>query len=408
MKHLLSERLSSIKPSPSSSANARVGQLRAQGHDIVNLTIGEPDFDTPEHIKQAAVAAMNAGDTHYTPTPGTVQLREAIVEKLQRDNGLTYGVDEIVVGCGGKHVVFHALAATLNPGDEVIIPAPYWVSYPDLVVLHGAQPVIVTGEPHNGLKISAEQLASSITPRTKWVILNSPNNPTGSVYSESELLALARVLEDYPQVLVMADEIYEHFVFGEARHTSIVKVAPQLKARTLIVNGASKGYAMTGWRIGFGAGPAELIQAIVKLLTQTTSCPSSVSQAAAVAAFTGDQAPVAAMSAAYAQRCKVIVEELTDIPGLGFDVPQGAFYVYADVSGAIGKITPQGQRVARDSDLVEHLAEVGGVATVTGAAFGLSPYLRISFAGDEQSIREGCRRIRRTLSALQENDGQQL
>ncbi|GFZ62819.1 aminotransferase [Pseudomonas amygdali pv. eriobotryae] len=400
MEHLLSERLAAINPSPSAAANALVTQLRAAGHDIVNLTIGEPDFDTPEHINQAASDAIRRGDTHYTPTPGTVGLRQAVIEKLARDNGLEYRLDEVVIGCGGKHVIFHALAATLNPGDEVIIPAPYWVSYPDLVKLHGAQPVIVVGEKDNCLKMSAAQLAQSITPRTKWVILNSPNNPTGSVYSEAELAALAEVLENYPNVLVMADEIYEHFVFDGVTHTSLVKVAPQLKDRTLIVNGASKGYAMTGWRIGFGAGPGKLIQSIVKLLSQTTSCPSSVSQAAAVAAFAGDQAPVKAMAESYALRRAQIVEGLSGIKGLAFDVPEGAFYVYADVSGAIGLETPQGKVVENDTDLVRYLVEYGGVATVTGSAFGLSPYIRISFAGDEIAIREGCRRIKKSMSEL--------
>jgi aspartate aminotransferase len=396
----LSERVLGIQPSPSIAANALVSELRAQGRDIINFTVGEPDFDTPEHILQAASAAMRNGDTHYTATTGTLALRRAICAKLERDNGLTYGLDEVVAGCGGKHIIYHALAATLNHGDEVIVHTPYWVSYPDIARLNDATPVIIAGDESSAFKLSPQALEQAITPRSKWLILNSPNNPSGAVYTEAELLALAAVLRRHPHVLIMADEIYEQFVYDAARHVSLARLAPDLKARTLIVNGASKGYAMTGWRLGFGAGPAWLIAAIGKLLSQTTTCPSSISQAAAVAAFAGDQAPIGAMREVYQQRRDYMLERLASIPDLRFTPPQGAFYVFANVGALLGKSSPDGTLIASDSDLVAYLLKVHGLATVSGAAYGMSPYIRLSFASALEVIEEGCRRLREACQEL--------
>jgi aspartate aminotransferase len=396
----LSDRVLGIKPSPSIAANALVTELRAQGRDIVNFTVGEPDFDTPQHILQAANIAMHGGDTHYTATTGTLALRQAICHKLERDNGLAYGLDEVVAGCGGKHIIYHALAATLNRGDEVIVHTPYWVSYPDIARLNDATPVIIAGDESTGFKLSPDALEQAITPRSKWVILNTPNNPSGAVYNESELLALAGVLRRHPHVLIMADEIYEQFVYGDARHVSLTRLAPDLKGRTLIVNGASKGYAMTGWRLGFGAGPAWLIAAIAKLLSQTTTCPSSISQAAAVAAFIGDQAPIAAMRENYQHRRDRIVELLKPIDGLSFTPPDGAFYVFANVSGLMGKRTENGEVIQTDSELVSFLLKEHGLATVSGAAYGMSPYIRLSFASSLDVIEEGCRRLKEACQRL--------
>lgn len=396
----LSARVLSIQPSPSIAANALVTELRAQGRDIVNFTVGEPDFDTPAHILHAANVAMHNGDTHYTPTSGTLALRQAIVEKLERDNGLRYGLDEVVAGSGGKHIIYHALAATLNVGDEVIVHAPYWVSYPDIARLNDATPVIIPGDESTGFKLTAEALERVITPRSKWVILNTPNNPSGAVYSRTELQDLATVLRRHPQVLVMADEIYEHFVYEGARHLSIVSVAQDLKNRTLIINGASKGYAMTGWRLGFAAGPRVLVAAISKLISQTTTCPSSVSQAAAVAAFAGDQSPIGEMREIYTQRRQRMLERLSGIRGLRCVPPQGAFYIFANVSGLIGTATPDGRRITSDSDLVAYLLQEGNVATVSGEAYGMSPYLRLSFASSMDTIDDGCRRIAQACAQL--------
>lgn len=396
----VSQRLRSIKPSPSIAANELVTQLRAGGLDIINFTIGEPDFDTPDHIIKATIEALKNSETHYTPAAGTVALRKAVCEKLNRDNGLHYALNEIVCGSGGKHIIFHAFASTLDKNDEVIIHAPYWVSYPDLAILNEGTPVIIEGHESNDFKLTAEQLEESITANTRWVVLNYPNNPTGAVYSANELMALAEVLRKYPDVLIMLDEIYEHFVYEGSEHLSLAAVAPDLKERILIINGASKGYAMTGWRLGFGAGPQWLVSAITKLISQTTTCPSSVSQAAAVAAFAGDQQPVKDMLAVYTSRRKRIVELLSDVPGIRFNPPAGAFYLFINVAGLIGKVKPNGQRIASDDDVVEYFLRDAGVATVTGKAYGLSPYLRISFASSVEVIEEGCRRLKTAIKLL--------
>ncbi|OPG72132.1 aspartate aminotransferase [Pseudomonas ogarae] len=399
-KSFLSQRVLGIEPSPSIAANALVTQLRDQGKDIINFTIGEPDLDTPDHILDAAHRAMANGDTHYTNTNGTLALRKAIVQKLQRDNGVSYSIDEVIAGCGGKHIIYHALAATLNLGDEVIVHTPYWVSYPDIARLNDATPVIIPGNESNGFKLTPEELDAAITPNTKWIILNTPNNPSGAVYKEAELVALAAVLRKYPHVLIMSDEIYEHFVYGDAKHISFVKAAPDLKERTLILNGASKGYAMTGWRLGFGAGPKFLIAAIAKLLSQTTTCPSSISQAAAVAAFAGDQSPIAHMREIYIERRQRMLDLLKDVKGVSCTPPDGAFYVYANVSGLIGRKTPSGKLIETDTDLVNFLLEDEGVATVGGAAYGMSPYVRLSFASAMNVIEEGCKRFQRACEKL--------
>ncbi|MNM33363.1 Aspartate aminotransferase [compost metagenome] len=399
-QNFLSQRVLGIEPSPSIAANALVNQLRAQGKDIVNFTIGEPDLDTPEHILEAARVAMSNGDTHYTNTNGTLALREAIVKKLSRDNDVHYALDEVIAGCGGKHIIYHALAATLNAGDEVVVHTPYWVSYPDIAKLNDATPVIIPGNESNGFKLTPGELDAAITPNTKWVILNTPNNPSGAVYTEAELSSLAVVLRKYPHVLIMSDEIYEHFVYGDAKHVSFVKAAPDLKERTLILNGASKGYAMTGWRLGFGAGPKFLIAAIAKLLSQTTTCPSSISQAAAVAAFAGDQSPIAHMREIYIERRQRMLDLLKDVKGVSCTPPDGAFYVYANVSKLIGLKTPAGKVIESDSDLVSFLLEEEGVATVSGAAYGMSPYVRLSFASAMDVIEEGCLRFKRACNKL--------
>lgn len=398
--NFISQRLQMIKPSPSIAANDLVNKLRLEGKDIINFTIGEPDFDTPEHIIQAAIAAMRKGDTHYTNAAGTLAVRQAISEKLKRDNKLDYGTNEIICGSGGKPLIFHAFAATLDEKDEVIIHAPYWVSYPDLANLNEATPVILEGNQSNGFKLTADILTSSINEKTRWVILNYPNNPTGAVYSQKELEELAEVLRKHPQVLIMLDEIYEFFVYDDNKHISLAQIAPDLRDRILIINGASKGYAMTGWRIGYAAGPEWLIKAMTKLISQTTTCPCSVSQAAAVAAFSGDQKPIYEMLEIYKTRREYVVNLLNQIPGLKFSPPQGAFYVFANVSELIGKTTPLGQVIQSDADLVEYLLREGGVATVGGQAYGMSPFIRLSFASSIEVIEEGCHRIRNALAEL--------
>jgi aspartate aminotransferase len=396
----LSERITRIKPSPSMAAKALVDKLRAEGRDIIDFTIGEPDLPTPAHVITAAADAMQRGETRYTGASGTPLLRKTIVEKLRRDNGLEYGPENIVVGSGGKHVIFHAFAVSLNPGDEVIIHAPYWVSYPDMVVVNDGVPVIVAGTEQEGFKLTAESLEAAITPRTKWLVLNTPNNPTGAVYTEGELAALGTVLDRHPHVWVMSDEIYEHFVYNDATHVSPVKAIPAIKDRSLVINGASKGYSMTGFRLGFGAGPAALVNAITKLITQTTTCPSSVSQAAAVAAFGGSQEKPREHGHIFEARGKLMAELLGDVPGISVKAPQGAFYLYPCVAGLIGKLTPSGQTLNSDLEVVQFLIEAAGVATLDGSAYGVAPYLRFSFATSEQNIREGCNRIRRACSEL--------
>lgn len=396
----IAARVRRIKPSPSTSAADRANELRRQGKSIVNLVVGEPDFDTPAHIRQAAAAAIERGATRYTLMAGTVELREAIVAKLERENGLRYAMNEIIATSGAKSAIYNAFAITLEPGDEVIIPAPYWVSYPDMVLACEGTPVTVACPEANGFKLTPAQLEAAITPRTRWLLINSPSNPTGASYTAAEYRALAEVLERHPHVMVMTDEIYEHIRFGGKPLPHILGVAPALRDRTLIVNGVSKTYAMTGWRIGYAAGPVDLIKALDTLLSQSTGNCCSVSQAAAAAALNGDQGFVAESVAVYRQRRDRTLALVNDIPGLGCATPPGAFYLYINCGGLIGKTTPEGKRLDEDGDVVMYLLESEGVAVVAGTAYGLSPYFRLSIATSIETLEEGCKRIARAVAAL--------
>lgn len=400
MSNELAQRLAVVKPSPSMAAKVKVESLRAEGRTIVDFSIGEPDFPTPPHIVQAGVNALMAGQTKYTGSAGIPTLRQAIADKLQRENGLEYEAEHIVVGCGAKHVIYNALAATVNDGDEVVIPAPYWVSYPDMVALHGGRPVVVQCGEASGFKLDAAALEQAITPRTRWVILNSPNNPTGAIYSRSELAALAAVLLRHPHVWVMTDEIYEHFTFGAARHVSIATVAPELQERTLLVNGMSKAYAMTGWRIGYGAGPLHLIKAITLLLTQSVSCAASMAQVAAVAALNGPQECVVRAGQEYELRRDRMLELLARVPGLRCPRPDGAFYIFVSIDGLLGARTASGKSLATDLDVQLYLLEEAGVATIDGSSYGMPSYLRLSFATSINQIDVGCAAIAKAVSSL--------
>lgn len=396
----IAERVRRIKPSPSTSAADRANELRRAGKSIVNLVVGEPDFDTPAHIRQAAAAAIENGATRYTLMAGTVELRQAIVAKLERENGLRYEMNEIIATSGAKSAIFSALSITLQPGDEVIIPAPYWVSYPDMVLASDGVPVTVACPESAGFKLTPAQLAAAITPRTRWLLLNSPSNPTGASYTAAEYRALADVLVRHPQVLVMTDDIYEHIRFDGQRTPHLLNVAPELRDRTLAINGVSKTYAMTGWRIGWVAGPRDLVQALDTLLSQSTGNCCSVSQAAAAAALNGEQHFVAESVAIYKQRRDRTLAQINTIPGLSCGAPDGAFYLYVNCAGLIGKSTAQGQRLATDGDVVMYLLEQVGVAVVAGTAYGLSPYFRLSIATSIDNLDEGCRRIAQAVAAL--------
>ena len=396
----IASRIRRIKPSPSTAAADRANELRRQGKSIVNLVVGEPDFDTPLHIRQAAAAAMDAGATRYTPMAGTLELRRAIIAKLARENGLSYAPNEIIATNGAKSAIFTALSATLDPGDEVIVPAPYWVSYPDMVLANEGVPVVVAGDEERGFRLSPDQLEAAITPRTRWVLLNAPANPSGASYAADAYRGLAAVLAAHPQVLVMTDDIYEHIRFdgGDAPH--LLAAAPELRHRTLAINGVSKTYAMTGWRIGWAAGPAELIKAMETLLSQSAGNCCSISQAAAVAALNGDQSFVGESVAIYRERRDRTAAALGAIPGLTCRLPEGAFYLYVNCQGLLGKTTPDGQRLTSDGDVVMYLLDHAGVATVAGAAYGLSPYFRLSIATGMDILMEGTRRIRDAVGEL--------
>ncbi len=400
MTQLLATRLDSVKPSPSMAAKAHVDALRAAGRTIIDFTIGEPDFPTPAHIITAGVQALNSGDTRYTGSAGTPALRNAIATKLARENALVYTPEQIVVGTGAKHVIFTALAATVNEGDEVIVPAPYWVSYPDMVAIHGGKPVIVTADERCAFKLVPQALEHAITPRTRWLILNTPNNPTGAVYSADELKALCEVLRRHPHVWLMTDEIYEHFVYGDARHVSALAVAPELASRTLIVNGHSKAYAMTGWRIGYGAGPLDLIKAMTLLLTQSTSCAAAMSQTAAVTALEGPQDCVRDARRLFEDRRNRMVYLLSRIQGIRCERPDGACYVFASVAGLIGAKTPQGKLLCNDVDVMMYFSDVAGVASIDGTSYGLPAHLRLSFATAIEQIDAGCAVLAKAVEAL--------
>ena len=397
---ILSSSLARIKPSPTIAVTNLARELQAQGRDVIGLGAGEPDFDTPEHIQEAAIAAIRGGHTRYTAVDGTPALKQAIVGKFKRENGIEYRTDEITVGTGGKQVLYNALMATLEPGDEVVIPAPYWVSYPDMTLLAGGTPVFVSCPEQTGFKLRPEDLDEAITPKTKWVMLNSPNNPTGAAYTEAEIKALTEVLLRHPHVWLLTDDMYEHLVYDGFRFTTPVQVEPRLKDRTLTVNGVSKAYAMTGWRIGYAGGPKELIRAMGIIQSQSTSNPSSVSQAAAVAALNGDLGFLAERNAVYRQRRDLVVDQLNRAPGLRCHRPEGAFYVYPSCAGVIGRTTAKGVRLGTSADFAAALLEDEGVAVVHGTAFGLDPYFRISYATSTQLLEEACRRIIRFCEGL--------
>jgi len=401
MSNELADRLDAVKPSPSMAAKVKVDALRAAGRTIIDFSIGEPDFPTPAHIVKAGIDAMLSGQTKYTASAGILPLRKAIAEKLARENGLTYSPDQIVVGCGAKHVIYNALAATVNDGDEVIVPAPYWVSYPDMVLLHGGRPVIVRCDERVGFKLSAAALEAAITPRTRWLVLNSPNNPTGSLYSRAELEALAAVLLRHPHVWILTDEIYEHFAYGGARHVSLIAVEPRLQERSLVVNGMSKTYAMTGWRVGYGAGPLHLAKAMTLLLTQSVSCATSISQVAAVTALQGPQEGVAEAVRLFQSRGERMAELLNGITGIHCGRPQGAFYVFPSVAGLTGARTSSGKTLQNDLDVTLFFLDEAGVATIDGSSYGMPSYLRMSFATPLDQIEAGCAALAKAVASLQ-------
>lgn len=400
---IISSRLSRIKPSPTIAVTQKAAELKAAGQDVVGLGAGEPDFDTPDFVKDAAHEAIKAGKTKYTAVDGTPELKKAIAAKFKRENNLEYALDEITVGSGGKQVLYNALMATLESGDEVIIPAPYWVSYPDMTLLAEGEPVFVACPQDKGFKLQPEDLEAAITPKTKWLILNSPSNPTGAAYTANELKALGTVLEKHTHVWVMTDDMYEHILYDGFNFTTIAEVCPSLKERTLTVNGVSKAYAMTGWRIGYAGGPKALIKAMAKMQSQSTSNPCSISQAASVAALNGDQSFLKERSDAFAARRDFVVNALNQCDGLSCAKPEGAFYVYPSCEGTIGKATPQGKVIESDEDFVTYLLESAGVACVQGAAFGLSPHFRISYATSMEVLQDACNRIQRACAALNEN-----
>lgn len=395
-----SSRLSRINLSPSTMAAQKVRELRAAGRDIVGLTIGEPDFETPAHVKRAVMAALERNETKYPPIFGIPQLREAVRRKFIRDNGLDFSVDQIMVGTGSKQILYNTLQATLNPGDEVIIPAPYWISYLDMTLVADGKPVVVECGIDSGFKITPSQLDAAITPRTKWLMINSPGNPSGAIYSRAELLALAEVLRRHPQVWVLSDDIYEHLRFDGVEFCTMAQVAPDLADRTLTVNGVSKAYAMTGFRLGYAAGPREMINAMVKLQSQSTAGVNSISQWAAVEALDGPQEFIAGRAAAFQERRDRLLDILNQVPGITCDKPQGAFYLFPRVEGLIGRRTPDGKVLAQEQDVVLYLLEHAGVAVVQGAAYGISPHMRISIAYALDSVLEGGRRIARAVDEL--------
>ncbi len=400
MNDILSQRLKKIQPSLTVSINVKANALRAEGRDVLVLAAGEPDFDTPQNICQAAIKAMNEGQTRYVPGKGTPALQQAIVEKFKRDNNLSYNLDEIMVGVGGKHIIYNAMMATLNPGDEVIIPAPFWVSYPDIVMLAEGKPIIVKCDASQDFKITPEQLENNITNKTKWLMLNSPSNPTGAVYSFNELKALSEVLLKCPNVLVLTDDIYEKIIYDDGVFSTIASVEPKMKERTLTLNGVSKAYCMTGWRLGYCGGPKEIIAGMNKIQSQSTTSTSSISMAASVEALSGDQEFINLHNIQFKKRRDMVVENLNQIDGINCSIPPGAFYVYPSCEGIIGKKTSAGNTINTDKDFMNFLLESEGMAGVHGEAFGLSPYFRLSYATDEKTLADACNRIERACNNL--------
>ena len=396
----LSQAVNRVEPSATIAVTTKAAELRAAGEDVIGLGAGEPDFDTPDHIKQAAIQAIQDGKTKYTPADGMPELKEAICAKFKRDNDLIYTPGQIHIAPGGKPVLYNALLATLNEGDEVIVPAPYWVSYPEMVKLCGGTPVTGSCGPNAKYKLTPEALDQAITPKTKWLILNSPSNPTGAAYTRGELQALADVLLAHPDVWVMTDDMYEHLVYDGFEYTTIAQVEPKLHDRTLTVNGVSKAYAMTGWRIGYAGGPETLIKAMRKVISQTTSNPCSISQYAALAALNGSHDFLAARNDAFKARRDFVVAELNKADGLTCDTPEGAFYVYPNCAGAIGKTAPSGKLIETDADFATELLEQEKVAVVFGAAFGLSPAFRVSYATSMEALEKAMERIQRFCASL--------
>jgi aspartate aminotransferase len=398
--NFIADRLKRIKPSMTVGINVKANALRAEGKDVLVLAAGEPDFDTPLNIRKAAVTAMEEGQTRYVPGKGTPVLQKAIQSKFLKDNNLNYDLDEIIVGVGGKHIIYNAMMATINPEDEVIIPAPFWVSYPDIVLLAEGKPVIVPCPEDQNFKLTADQLEKSITDKTKWLMLNSPSNPTGSLYSKQELQKLADVLLRYPQVLIMSDDIYEKVIYDDLEFSTIASVEPKLKDRCLTLNGVSKSYCMTGWRLGYCGAPKEIIAAMNKIQSQSTTSTSSISMAASVEALNGSQDFIDEHNQAFVRRRDLVVNLLNQIDGLSCLTPQGAFYVYPSCAGVLGKETPEGKKISNDEDFMSYLLESEGIAGVHGAAFGLSPYFRLSYATSDETLKDACARIKRACEKL--------
>ena len=396
----LADALSRIKPSATIAVTQMARDLKAKGKDVISLSVGEPDFDTPQNIKDAAIAAIQRGETKYTPVAGIQPLREAICAKFKRENGLDYKPSQVIVGTGGKQVLFNAFMATINPGDEVVIPAPYWVSYPEMIALFGGTPVYVTTKMENNFKLTAAELEAAITPKTKWFMFNSPSNPSGAAYSRSELKALTDVLMRHPHVWVLTDDMYEHLVFGDFVYTTPAQVEPGLYDRTLTMNGVSKAYAMTGWRIGYAAGPEKLIKAMDLIQGQQTSGASSIAQWAAVEALNGPQDFIPMSRKVFEERRDLVVSMLNQATGLKCPKPEGAFYVYPSCAALIGKKAPSGKVIETDEDFVMELLATEGVATVHGSSFGLGPNFRVSYATSNANLEEACRRIQRFCAAL--------
>ncbi|QWK76939.1 pyridoxal phosphate-dependent aminotransferase [Ochrobactrum sp. BTU1] len=396
----LADALSRVKPSATIAVSQKARELKAKGKDVIGLGAGEPDFDTPDNIKKAAIDAINRGETKYTPVAGIPELRQAIVAKFKRENGLDYKPEQVIVGTGGKQILFNAFMATLNPGDEVIVPAPYWVSYPEMVAINGGTPVFINTKIEDNFKLTAADLEKAITPKTKWLIFNSPSNPTGSAYSEAELKALTDVLVRHPQVWILTDDMYEHLVYGDFVFTTPAQVEPSLYDRTLTMNGVSKAYAMTGWRIGYAAGPLQLIKAMDMVQGQQTSGACSIAQWAAVEALNGTQDFIPENKKIFQARRDLVVSMLNQATGIHCPTPEGAFYVYPSCAGLIGKKTEAGKVIETDEDFVTELLEAEGVAVVHGSAFGLGPNFRISYATSDELLEEACSRIQRFCASL--------
>jgi aspartate aminotransferase len=396
----LAAHLARVKPSATIAVTQKARDLKEAGRDVIGLGAGEPDFDTPDNIKEAAIAAIRRGETKYPPVAGIAPLRKAVAEKFRRENNLDYSPEQVIVGTGGKQILYNAFVATLNPGDEVLIPAPYWVSYPEMVVLNGGEPRFVDCPLSTGFKLTPDALEEAITPRTKWLVFNAPSNPSGAAYTSKELNALAKVLVEHPQVWILTDDMYEHLLYTEEKFATIAEVEPALKARTLTMNGVSKAYAMTGWRIGYAAGPTELVKAMTMVQGQQTSGACTIAQWASVEALTGPQDFIPMARKVFQERRDLVVSMLNQATGLKCPAPEGAFYVYPSCAGTLGKTAPTGRTIATDEDFVSELLEAEGVAVVHGSAFGLGPNFRISYAAATEVLEEACTRIQRFCNAL--------